>query len=172
MSEDELATQFTTAYRVGPRAALARRVELLSEASMRLDAERFARFLHDCWRAGDLREQQAILRALPALREPERWTPIAREGCRSNVGALFEAIAAENPYPARYFGEAELNQMVIKALFVGVEVGRIAGLEPRMNPSLIRMASDYASERRAAQRAVSDDVLELAQGRVPKRRSP
>ncbi len=167
MSEDELVARFTVAHRQGRGVAMTRRIELLTEASRRLPRERFARLLSTCWRAGDLREQQAILRALPLLEEPARWIPIAREGCRSNVGAIFEAIAAENTYPARHFGEHELNQMVIKAIFVGVRVARILGLRERMGPELRRMAADYVSERRAAGRSVPEDALALADGRVP-----
>lgn len=169
MREEELVARFTSAHREGPRAALARRVELLREASVRLGSERFGPFLEGCWRSGDLREQQAILQALPSLDRPERWIRIAREGCRSNVVALFEAIAAENPYPARWFGQAELDQMVIKAIFIGVSVTRIVGIEARIGPELCRMAADYVSERRAAGRSVPDDALALAEGRMPSR---
>ena len=69
----------------------------------------------ELWARGDNRERQAVLRALPLLPEPERFAAIAIEACRTNVLPVFEAIACENPYPARYFPERNFNQMVLKA---------------------------------------------------------
>ena len=51
--------------------------------------------------------------------------------------------------------------MVLKALFVGVAVDRIVGLDGRLTPELARMAADYASERRAAGRSVPSDIARL-----------
>jgi hypothetical protein len=71
---------------------------------------------------------------------------------------VFEAIAAENPYPATHFPDPNLNQMELKAVFVEVAVDRIQGLDERITPELARMAEDYAAERRAAGRPVPADV--------------
>tara|TARA_B100002003_G_scaffold174683_1_gene162531 strand:+ start:148 stop:315 length:168 start_codon:yes stop_codon:yes gene_type:complete len=46
----------------------------------------------------------------------------------------------------------------LKAIFMAVLVGRIADLASRVTPELKRMVADFASERRAAGRAVPDDV--------------
>ncbi len=48
--------------------------------------------------------------------------------------------------------------MVLKALFVGVALHPIAGLDDRANPALMRMLCDYAHERWAAGRAVSPEL--------------
>jgi hypothetical protein len=48
--------------------------------------------------------------------------------------------------------------MVLKALFTGVALDRIVNLDDRLNPELARMASDYASARRAAGRSVPADL--------------
>jgi hypothetical protein len=71
---------------------------------------------------------------------------------------VFEAIACENPYPAAHFPELNFNQMVLKALFTGVALERVIGLDGRVTPELARMANDYASERRAAGRSVPADI--------------
>jgi hypothetical protein len=84
------------------------------------------------------------------------------------VRTVFEAIAAENPYPARCFSDAAFHQMVLKAIFVGMPVERIEGLSERATPELARMVEGYASERRAAGRTVPEDcarVVELARER-------
>jgi hypothetical protein len=112
----------------------------------------------DLYHHGDNRERQAVLRVLPLLPEPERFIPLAVEACRTSIQPLFEAIACENPYPAAHFPEPNFNQMILKALFIGVPLRRIVGLPERVTGELKRMAADYASERRAAGRSVSVDI--------------
>jgi hypothetical protein len=119
------------------------------------------------FRTGDNDERAAVLRALPALPEPARFVTLAADACRSHVQSVFEAIACENPFPARWFPEHNFNQLVLKAFFVGVPVRRIEGLAQRHSPELLRMAEAYASERRAAGRSVPDD-LELVTGSLPR----
>jgi hypothetical protein len=55
--------------------------------------------------------------------------------------------------------------MVLKAVFVGLALPRIADLEKRVTLELVRMAEGYAAERRAAGRALPDLGLILAAGR-------
>ena len=103
-------------------------------------------------------EQQSWLKSTPLLPEPERLLAVVIDACRTNILPLFEAIACENPYPARHFPERNFNQMVLKALFNRVALARIVGLAARRNPDFARMAGDYASERRAAGRTVPSDI--------------
>jgi hypothetical protein len=110
---------------------------------------------------GDSRERAAILRALPLLPAPSAFLSIATEGCRTNVHTVFEAIACENAYPARWFPEPAFCQMALKAIFVGVSIARIEGLRRRTTSELRRMARAYASERIAAGRSVPADVHAL-----------
>lgn len=107
---------------------------------------------------GDSGEQQSWLRALPFLPAPERFLALAIDTCRTNILPQFEAIACENPYPARCFPELNFNQMVLKALFNSIALERIVGLDRRLNAELSRMASDYVQERRAAGRTVPADI--------------
>jgi len=110
---------------------------------------------------GDSRERAAVLRALPLLPDPLGFLSLATEGCRTNVRAVFEAIACENAYPSRWFPDRAFRQMVLKAIFVGVPIARIEGLRSRTSEELRRMARDYASERSAAGRSIPDDVHQL-----------
>jgi len=107
---------------------------------------------------GEVRERQALLRVLPHVPVPQSLLEIAREACRTSVESIFRAIACDNPYPAEHFDEPAFNQMVLKAVFVGTPVSRIVGLSRRATPEMRRMAEDYAAERRAAGRAVPEDV--------------
>jgi hypothetical protein len=101
------------------------------------------------------------LRVLSYLPDPESFLELAGDACRSSVQGVFEALACENPYPARHFPEAAFNQMVLKAVFTGAALVRICDLDRRINRELVRMAEGYASERRAAGRSVPADVERL-----------
>jgi hypothetical protein len=138
------------------RAAL-----LLTAAGRRREPE-FESLVWACYRQGDARERQAVVRALGLLPAPERFVTLAVDACRTHVQPLFEAIACENPYPAGYFPEPSFNQMVLKALHTGITLDRILGLRGRVTPELVRMADSYASERRAAGRSVPPDIARLS----------
>ena len=71
-----------------------------------------------------------------------------------------------NRYPAAHFPERSFNQLVLKALFVGLPLARIEGLESRLNADLSRMAKDYAGEREAAGRSVPRDIALLTEERL------
>ncbi|WP_437308334.1 EboA domain-containing protein [Sorangium sp. So ce388] len=134
------------------------RVTMLALVSRRLRGPELEQLLGVCYQQGDGRERQAILRALPLLSEAERFVPLAVDACRTNELPVFEAIACENPYPAAYFPDLNFNQMVLKAMFMGVALVRIVGLARRRSGELARMAEDFASERRAAGRSVPADI--------------
>jgi hypothetical protein len=137
------------------------RAALLLHAAAALAPGELEALVEESFLGGDTRERQAVLRTLVLLPDPGRFVPLAVEACRTSVQPVFEAIACENPYPARHFPESSFNQMVLKAIFIEVAVGRILGLEGRVTPELRRMAADYASERRAAGRSVPGDVAYL-----------
>ncbi|WP_437968884.1 EboA domain-containing protein [Sorangium sp. So ce260] len=134
------------------------RITMLALASRRLPVPELARLLWDCYQRGEGRERQALLRALPFVADAERFVPLAVDACRTNELPVFEAIACENPYPAAHFPDLNFNQMVLKAMFMGVPLARIVGLERRRSGELARMAEDFASERRAAGRSVPADI--------------
>jgi hypothetical protein len=110
------------------------------------------------YQRGDTRQRQAVLRALPLLPHPERFLAVAVDATRSGVSPLFEAIACQNPYPAAHFPAQNFNHMVVHALVTGVALDLVEGLGARVTPELVRMANEYAAERRAAGRSVPADV--------------
>jgi hypothetical protein len=112
-------------------------------------------------RRGEQGEQESLLRMLPMLPHPEALLPHAVEACRTNSEVVFRAIACNNPYPAAHFPELAFNQMVLKAVFLGVQLSHVQGLKPRVGPELLRMADDFAAERTAAGRVVPDDIALL-----------
>ena len=134
------------------------RATLLLFALERLPSEEHVKFIDDLFMRGDSSEQEALLRTLSILPSPSRLLATAVEACRTNVQTVFEAIASENPYPARYFPELNFNQLVMKALFINVSLWRIVGLSDRVTPALRGMASDHIKEWTAAGRSVHEDI--------------
>ncbi|MBT4489120.1 MAG: EboA domain-containing protein [Rhodospirillaceae bacterium] len=134
------------------------RTALLLRALSALPAGEHAEFVRQVYLRGDYREQAAVLHSLAFLPQPEQYLELAIDACRTNVLDVFEAIACENSFPAAFFPDANFHQVVLKAIFLAVLVGRIANLASRVTPELKRMVTDFASERRAAGRAVPEDV--------------
>jgi hypothetical protein len=135
--------------------ALARAVLLLDFTNRVDEAERMVR---DLFYKGDSDERVVVLRCLSLLPDASQYELVATDAVRSHVQGVFEAIACENPYPSRFFGDLAFNQLVMKAYFTLVPVNRIVGLEQRRNPELTRMALDFAAERRAASRSLPPDL--------------
>jgi hypothetical protein len=115
-------------------------------------------FVRDLVRRGEVRERQAVLRVLAGMPEPARFAELAIDACRTNVQTVFEALACDNAYPARWFPAPAFDQMVLKALFVGAPLRRVDGLAARTTDELVRMVEAFASERRAAGRPVPEDT--------------
>jgi hypothetical protein len=118
----------------------------------------YLRTLEQVFSAADVGELVALYQALPLLPFPEQLRERAAEGIRSNMTAVFNAVALQNPYPAEYLDELAWNQMVLKALFVGSPLHLIQGIDERANPKLAQMLIDYAHERWAAKRTVSPEL--------------
>lgn len=125
------------------------------------DAEKYLHTLEQVFTTADVGELIALYQALPLLPYPEKLRHRAAEGVRSNMTAVFNAVALTNPYPAQYFDNLAWNQMVLKAFFVNSPVSLIQGLNQRANPELARMLIDYANERQAAGRSVSPEIWQL-----------
>lgn len=132
----------------------ARLVLLLAGA----DDAAFAARLEQLFVTADVGELVTFYRGLPLYPDPPAWLARAGEGARSNMRAVFEAVAHRNPYPREMFAEPAWNQLVLKALFIGAPLAPILGLEARQNPTLARMLGDYAHERWAAGRPVSAEL--------------
>ncbi|MBD2440518.1 EboA family metabolite traffic protein [Nostoc sp. FACHB-110] len=127
------------------------------------DSEKYLYILEQVFQAADVGELVALYQALPLLPYPEKLQKRAAEGIRSNMTAVFNAVALQNPYPAEYFDTLAWNQMVVKALFVGSPLHLIQGLDLRANRELSRMLIDYAHERYSANRLVSAEIWRLVE---------
>lgn len=137
------------------RAALVLRAFELAEAPLVVAA--FGGWL----RRAEQGEQVSLLRMLPLLPEPRLLVDVAIDACRTNSEVVFRAIACGNPFVTSHFPDANFNQLVLKAVFLGVPVAEIVNLQSRVQPELLRMADDYAAERAAAGRSVPSDIALL-----------
>ena len=134
------------------------RVTVLLRMGMHSSGQRVSETLTECFRRGDNAEKRAVLRSLALMPAPQELVDLAVNGCRTNVTTVFEGISCSNPYPAKHFPEPNFNQLVLKALFIGVALERIMSIRDRLNEDLARMARDYADEREAAGRSLPPDI--------------
>lgn len=122
------------------------------------DEADFAASIEDLALTADLQELVALYRGHAVFPAASLLLARAREGVRSGMRPVFEAVAHRNPYPRIWFDEAAWNQMVVKALFIGSTLDPIQGLDERANPALTATLIDYAHERWAAGRPVSAEL--------------
>jgi hypothetical protein len=118
----------------------------------------FAEMFKDLRRTADASELVAIYRGLPLYPDPGTLEFEVGEGLRSNLKPVFEAVAHNNPFPRDQFDEHRWNHMILKALFVESRLSPIIGLKERANLELARILVDYAEERWAAGRPVSEEL--------------
>ena len=122
------------------------------------DSKAFKTRLETLFNTADVWELIAFYRGLPLYPNAAEHVARAREGTRSAMQPIFEAVAHRNPFPMEQFDENAWNHMVLKALFIGTKLAPILGLDECANPRLMRMLCDYAHERWAAQRPVSPEL--------------
>ena len=123
-----------------------------------MEPESLTGILDQLFDAGEVGELVALYQSLPLLPDPKSHILRAAEGIRTNIKAVFCAVAHRNPYPAEQFSEDQWNQMVLKCQFIGVPMSPIFGLDQRANASLSSMVIDFIHERWAAKRAIAPDM--------------
>ena len=130
---------------VGGRAALLLAVAAGSPSAL-------PELLRRVYDEGDTTERIAVVRSLSLLPDGGRFVETALDAGRTNDTTLFEALACDNPFAARHYPDPELNKLVMKVAFVGLEVDRIVRLDDRGNPELARMGMEYIDEQESASR--------------------
>ncbi|CAM5699126.1 hypothetical protein SGRIM128S_09753 [Streptomyces griseomycini] len=150
--------------RCGPAHADAARVLILHAA--RADADALTRV----YQQGTADERRAVLHALPHLVPGPEALPLVEDALRTNDTRLL--AAALGPYAARHLDAHAWRHAVLKCLFTGVGLDRVADLARRArgDGELARMLTDYAAERTAAGRPVPEDlhrVLALTESATP-----
>ncbi|CAM5566034.1 EboA domain-containing protein [Streptomyces hirsutus] len=138
--------------RCGGAHADAVRVLILHTA--RADTEALTRVYDQ----GTADERRAVLHALPHLVPGSDARPLVEDALRTNDTRL--VAAAVGPYCARHLDAHAWRHAVLKCLFTGVALDRVADLARRArgDGELARMLGDYADERAAAGRPVPEDL--------------
>lgn len=129
----------------------------------------FVETFHTILNTADLREQAALFAALPYFPHPERFLEASVDGLRSNIVDIFDAIALDNPYPAKHFTEKAWTQMVLKAIFINRPLYRIIGNADRKNVLLAEAISDLAHERWSAGRTITPEAWQHCIGFLDER---
>jgi hypothetical protein len=120
----------------------------------------------------DYRELIAIYKGLYWLDNPADFVARAREGLRTNMVGVFDAIALDNPYPAAHLPEDAWNQMVLKAVFMERPIYRVYRIEEHKNATLAHIFLDYAEERWSAHRVVTPELWRFVAGFADERFLP
>jgi hypothetical protein len=114
------------------------------------DDEAFAMLFEKLCVTAEINEHVSYMKGLAIFPVGTRLLGRAREGVRSSIAPVFEAVACRNPHPR--------DQMVVKCVFGGTPIGTIVGLHERRNADLLGMLRDLASERHAAGRVLPKEV--------------
>jgi hypothetical protein len=122
------------------------------------DDAAFAQTVESLCRTAEINELVAYYRGLAIFPAAPLLQGRAREGVRSAITPVFEAVAHRNPFARTMFDQDAWNQMVLKALFIGSRLDPIQGLDVRANADLAVMLVDYAHERWAASRPISPEL--------------
>lgn len=121
-------------------------------------AESHVAILEKLFQTAEINELVALYSALPLLPFPEKYVKQCEEGIRTNMTVVFEAIALNNPFPSQYLSENSWNQLFLKSIFTGRQIGKMQGVKQRANAALAQICTDYAHERWAAGRKVTPEL--------------
>lgn len=108
--------------------------------------------VEEAYHLGDEYEKISIIRGLYLLDNKGELIDLAILTGRTNNVNLFAAIALANSYPASNYDDRAFDQLVLKALFMDLDISYIVGLQPRLTPKLTSLCFDLVKERLAADR--------------------
>lgn len=131
-----------------------------------LPTSRNQQLLETLFGTADYRELIALYKGLYFLENAESFMLRGREGLRTNMVGVFDALALNNPYPAKYLTEDAWNHMVLKAVFMERPIYKVYQIETRKNPKLALIFLDYAHERWSAHRKVTPELWRFISGYV------
>jgi len=104
------------------------------------------------YRIGDEKEKAAYIKGLSILDPEGELLDIALHTGRTNNVYLFSSIALNNPYPAKHYDNRAFEQLVLKALFLDLNINHIRSLPQRLRENLSNVCMDLVHERLAADR--------------------
>ena len=108
-----------------------------------------------------IKELVCLYKGLYFLNNAQDFVLLVQEGIRTNMVAVFDAIALGNPFVTKYLPIDAWNQLVLKAVFMGRPLHQIIDLDLHKNEKLALMVHDYIHERWSAGRLVSPEIWRL-----------
>lgn len=135
----------------------AARVLLLEEAKTKTELNAIE-LLKRMYQIGDEFEKEAILKGISLLDPQGELKELVVDACRTNIVPMLAAVAMHNHYPVTYFSGLQFNQMVLKCLFLDLDISHVQGLTKRAGPDLSRMCFDLLRERLAANREPPNSI--------------
>ena len=106
----------------------------------------------EAFKFGDESEQIAIIKGLTLLPCASDLVDLAISTGRTNSLNLFAAIALNNDFAAKYYQPHAYHQLVLKTLFMDLDISQMVGLKAHCCPELSGLAIDLVNERLAAGR--------------------
>lgn len=131
------------------------RVLLLADVLERQPAPDQVPLLRQLFLWGDDQEKIALLKALDWFDSQGVCVELALQAGRTSNSQVFAALALDTLYPSRHYDDRAFNQLVLKALGMGLDVRRLLGLRERQSVGLNQLALDLLAEQLAAERPVS-----------------
>lgn len=110
---------------------------------------------------GDDQEKIVLLKALDWLDSRGQCLDLALLAGRTSNPQVFAALALDTPYPSRHYPERAFHQLLLKALGMGLDSGRVIDLAQRHDVTLNQLALDLLDEQLAAARTVSPSLPRL-----------
>ena len=109
-----------------------------------------------CYRYSDGGERASLLKGLPLLELRDQSINFLIDVARTNSLEIFSALVYKNPWVVVKFPVSAYNQIVLKSLFMGVNIIYLEGLRAARNSELGRMTADYVQERLDAGRVIPE----------------
>jgi hypothetical protein len=128
------------------------RVLLLAQALHTHPLSEREQLFRQVFRSSDDDEKICWLKALSFFDANGLVLDLALQAGRTNNSLVFSAIALSNNYPAHHYEPHAFHQLVLKALFMDLDIRAIAGLKERLDKDLSRLAFELVAERLAAGR--------------------
>ncbi len=130
--------------------------------------EKNANTIQNFFEIAEMKELITLYKGLFFLDSAVEFSEQVKEGVRTNMVNVFDAICLGNPYAATYLEDAAWNQMILKAVFMERPLFKVQDIDKRRNKELAEMLQDYIKERWAAGREVSPEVWRVVHGYLKK----
>ncbi len=144
--------QLNNTFISAPTCAECVRLLLIKVALIGLTDTEQGHLLKQYYRGADASEKIAWLKGLVYIDKQGFALNTAINASRSNSVNEFSALALNNKYVAQHFPELNFNQLVLKSLFMGLDINAVTKLSSRLNVKLSNMCFSFAIEQALADR--------------------